>query len=163
MRISSVGRLCCHVTLALALFTGDLHAQADNNQKLDTQWKVVQAVPGGEAIQIVLVKKGTVRGNLVSSTETAVTVATKDGQVTTARAEIKRVKVKGDRLKANLVGAGAGAAAGMATGAILSGAFNDGSGGVSGSAVASLGAVGAGVGFLVAALRPSYKTIYKIR
>ena len=159
MKFSSVGRLCCHVTLVLTLFAADARGQA---KELDVQWSAVQALPAGEAIQVGLIKKESVRGNIVSSTEMTVTVATKGGEMTTARSDIKEVKVKRGQLTKNLVGAGIGGAAGVTTAAILDGALTDGNG-VSESAAAFLGAVGAGAGFLLSALQPAYKTIYKGR
>ena len=94
MKFNSVGRLCCHVTLALTLLAADARGQAERDRELDAQWGAVQALPAGEAIQVGLIKKESVRGNIVSSTEMTVTVATKGGEVSTARSDIKEVKVK---------------------------------------------------------------------
>jgi hypothetical protein len=140
------------VSLAFLLIHADARGQAERARELDAQWSAIQALPAGEAIQVGLIKKGTVRGNIVSSTELTVTVATKGGEVTTARSDIKEVKVKRGQLTKNLLGAGIGGAAGVTTAAILDGALTDGNG-MSGSAAVFLGAVGAGVGFLVSALR----------
>jgi hypothetical protein len=161
MRLSSVARLFCHATLALMLLTVEAYGQAEKNSGLDAQWKAVQAIAAGEGVQVHLMKKGTVSGNIVSSTDTAVTVSTKAGEVTTARSDIKEVKVKRSKTTKTVINTGIGAGAGVATATILDGALTDGNG-VSGSAVAFFAAIGAGVGFLTA-LGPSYKTIYKVR
>ena len=107
-------------------------------------------------------KKGTVQGNLVSVTETEVTVATTKGDVTTAKSDIREVKVKGSQTNKQLLGAGIGGASGIATAAILDGALTDGNG-TSGDAVLIFGALGAAAGLLIPSLHASYKTVYKVR
>lgn len=162
MSFPTIGRFCCHFTLSFMLLAAEAHAQVERNSELDAQWSAVRALPVAELVQVRLLKNGTVRGSIVSSTETTLTVTTKSGEMTTARSDIKEVKVKGGELKKGIIGAAIGGAAGVGTAAILDGALTDGNG-MSGSAAALLGAVGAGIGFASAFFRPSYRTIYKVR
>jgi len=143
------------------LLVADAYGQAGKGLSLDAQWNVVHMLPAGEAVQIRLTKRGTVSGTIVSSTESAVTVATKTGEVTTARSDIKEVKVKLTHSNKTLINTAIGVAGGVAVATILDGALTDGNG-VSGGAVGLFAAIGGAAGF-VTSLGASYKTIYKVR
>jgi hypothetical protein len=143
------------------LLATDARGQVERHLGVDVQWSAVQALSVGEFVQLRLLKKGTIRGSIVSATETALTVAAKGGQLTTARSDIQEVKVKRGQLRKGVMGAAIGAASGVGTIAILDGALTDGNG-MSGSYAALMGILGAGIGLMVTSFRPAYTTIYKI-
>lgn len=162
MKSPSICRSCCYLALSLMLMAGQVHGQVAKDSGSNKQWSTVQALHPGDFVEVRLQKKETFRGTLVSSTEIALTVDAKSGQTTTARSDIKEVKVKRGRGRSQILGAAIGAASGVATAAILDGALTDGNG-MSGSAAVFFGAVGAAVGLAITSFRSDYKTVYKAR
>jgi hypothetical protein len=158
----SIGRFCCSLALS-ALIAAEGRSQAAADPTVDEQWRNVQALPPGEFVEVRLVKKLTVSGNIASSTDAALTLTGERGRLLNVnRSDIREVKVRRrQRTRNRALGAAIGGASGIITIAILDGALTDGDG-ISGKYAALLGAVGAGLGFLTM-LAPTYTTIYKIR
>src|SRR5262245_4786910 len=163
MTFPSIGRFCCHLVLGSVLIATEAHSQATGKSKLDIQWNAVRALSSGELVEVRLLKKGSVKGSIASSTDTGLTVTAERGQMmNVARSDIGEVRVKQTRrLRNRLLGVAIGGTSGVVLTAILDGAVTDGNG-MSGKYAALLGAIGAGVGWITM-LGPTYRTIYKIR
>ena len=117
-------------------------------------WSVVRALPPETKVEIHL-SDSRPRGKIVSVTDEQVTLATKKGEQTYARTDVKRVKIP-SRTKRLLWGS-IGVAAGATTGALICAhCSNEGDT----TLMLQLMAIGAAAGAL-AFLIPGYKTIYK--
>lgn len=123
-------------------------------------WQEVKAIGPGQRVEIQAQDRQWTKGRLVRSTDSAIVVRGKTGEVSLERASIRRVKVEAParRIRNSVIGVAAGAAVGLALGfAVCPGCANEGHGE---KYTAPLAAAGAGVGTLAFLPRP-YRTVFK--
>ena len=86
-----------------------------------SEWNVVQQLPSGQEIKVVLKEGGSRRGSFESANDTGVVIRAGKGEQTLSRDHVARilVKSKGHRVRNVLIGAGIGAGAGLGAGASI--------------------------------------------
>jgi hypothetical protein len=132
-------------------------------------WEVLKAIPPGDEVSLRLRNGQTLKGRLISVSDTALTLARGDITTDVTRRDALRVYrvISKSAKRATLIGLGIGAGVGgFGAGAAAATARGSGEPGEYGLAVLIYGAIGAGVGALtgyIAGSRKHRELIYETR
>ena len=109
-------------------------------------WGNVRSLPAGDEVEITLNPKGKVKGRLIGTSDTGLTLTVGNSQSEIRRDDINRVHriLSKSAKRATLIGTGIGAAAGGGFGAAVATQLDGGTGEV----VAAFAVLGAGIGAL---------------
>lgn len=125
-----------------------------------SDWAAVMSLPPGRAV-VVSFSKQTAAGTLAAVSADQIVVKTNKGEVTAARADVKRVWITGHRRGRNvLIGSAIGAGAAIGPGLVFRTYYNNEVGG-GGKALAAMLAIGVGIGAALGAAGGGRELIYK--
>lgn len=147
------------ILLALVLSASGLSAKTKDL----TSWDPVTSLTKGEKIEVTKKAGGAIQGQLINATPDALSVQTKQGEVTIPRPEIATVGTKPKASNTGkIIGTAIGAAGGLAAGAALGTRLAN-EGQADKAAITAAGtAIGAAIGLgLGWASNGGYRTIYK--
>jgi hypothetical protein len=115
-----------------------------------TDWQNLRQLSATRGIEVVKKDGEAVKGSLARFSDDAITLQTKQGEVTVVRTDVSRVRLRSHRTRNTLIGAGIGAGAGAAVGAGLGVRLENESGGdfanLKGAVIGGFAAAGALVG-----------------
>jgi hypothetical protein len=132
-------------------------------------WEVLKAIPPGDEVSVRLRNGQTLKGRLISVSDTALTLTRGDLTTDVSRGDALRVHrvISKSAKRATLIGLGIGAGVGgLGSGVAAASASGSGEPGEYGLAVLIYGAIGAGVGALIGYITGSRKhreLIYETR
>lgn len=141
---------------ALLLFALGFAALCSTYCQGQSEWSVVQQLPSGQDVKIVLKQGGSRRGSFESANDAGIVIRSGNGEQTLSRDQVARilVKRKSHRGRNALIGAGIGAGAGLGAGAAIDNDCSKNSiicTGNKGKAILTpvFGLLGAGIGALI--------------